>query len=102
MSERLQTIFMRRAMAKRRITNVVNRFNKVKNEENAQQTVTDLRSDMRNALVIFQDIDCQLLPLLEAAEANASPTDKLATSRTVTEDIIDSEEYTTNAEYAIF
>ena len=101
-SERLQTIFMRRTTAKRRITNVVNRFNKVKNEENARQTVTDLRSDMRNALVIFQDIDCQLSPLLEAAEANALPTDKPATSCTVTEDIIDSEEYTTNAEDVIF
>ena len=72
MSDRLQTICMRRTTAKRRITNVVNRFNKVKNEENAQQTVTDLRSHMRKALMTFQDIDRQLLPLLEAAEANAS------------------------------
>ena len=42
------------------------------------------------------------MPLLESAEANALPTDKPATSRTVTEDIIDSEEYTTNAEDVIF
>ena len=102
MFERLQTICMRRTTAKRRITNVANRFNKVKNEENAQRMVTDLRSDMRNALMTFQYIDRQLFPLLEAAEANALPTDKPATSRTVTEYIIDSEEFTTNAKCVIF
>ena len=42
------------------------------------------------------------MPLLEAAEANALPTDKPATSRTVNEDILDSEEYITTAEDMLF
>ena len=98
MTERLQTIVTRRSTAKRRITNVANRFHKVKTDNNAHQTVKDLRADMRSALHAFCEVDQQLAPLLEAAEANALPTDKPATSRTVSKDILDSEEYITTAE----
>ena len=52
----------------------------------ACQTVHDLRIDMRNALETFRAVDDQLRPLLEAAEANAFPTDKPIMSRTVSED----------------
>ena len=102
MTERLQTIVTRRSTAKRRITNIANRFNKVKTDNNAHQTVKDLRADMRSALQAFCEVDQQLMPLLEAAEANALPTDKPATSRTVNEDILDSEEYITTAEDMLF
>ena len=57
---------------------------------------------MRNALETFRAVDDLLRPLLEAAEANASPTDKPIVSRTVSEDIINSAEYITSAEYMLF
>ena len=44
-------------------------------------------------------VDDHLRPLLEAAEANALPTDKPIMSDTVSEDIINSAEYITSAEY---
>ena len=44
---------------------------------------TICRIDMRNALETFRAVDDQLRPLLEAAEANALPTDKPIMSRTV-------------------
>ena len=76
MSERLQTVLVRRTTAKRRITNIVSRFSGVATDDNAHQTVQDLRIDMRNALETFRAVDDQLRPLLEAAEANALPTEK--------------------------
>ena len=76
MSERLQTVLVRRTTAKRRITNIASRFSRVSTEDNACQTVHDLRTDMRNALETFRAVDDLLRPLLEAAEANALPTDK--------------------------
>ena len=47
-------------------------------------------------------VDDQLRSLLEAAEAKALPTDKPIISRTVGEDIIDSDEYITSAEDMLF
>ena len=84
MSERLQTVLVRRTTAKRRITNIASRFSMVLTDDNACQTVHDLWIDMRNALETFRAVDDQLRPLLEAAEANALPTDKPIMSRTVT------------------
>ena len=92
MSERLQTVLVRRTTAKRRITNNASRVSRVSTEDNACQTVHDLRTDMRNALETFRAVDDLLRPLLEAAEANALPTDKPIMSRTVSEDIINSAE----------
>ena len=97
-SERLQTVLVRRTTAKRRITNIEYRFSIVVTDDNAHQTVQDLRADMRNALETFRAGDDQLRPMLEAADANALPTDKPIISRTVSEDIIDSDEYITSAE----
>ena len=102
MSERLQTVLVRRTTAKRRITNITSRFSRVLTDDNACQTVHDLRIDMRNALETFRAVDDQLRPLLEAAEANALPTDKPIMSRTVSEDIINSAEYITSAEDMLF
>ena len=79
MSERLQTVFVRRTTAKRRITNIASRFSRVLTDDNAYQTVHDLRIDMRNALETFPAVDDQLRSLSEAAEANALPTE-LATA----------------------
>ena len=64
--------------------------------------VHDLRTDMRNALETFRAVDDLFGPLLEAAEANALPTDKPIMSRTVSEDIINSAEYITSAEDMLF
>ena len=102
MPERLQTVLVRRTTAKRRITNIASRFSRVLTYDNACQTVHDLRIDMRNALETFRAVDDQLRPLLEAAEANALPTDKPIMSRTVSEDIINSAEYITSAEDMLF
>ena len=102
MSERLQTVLVRRTTAKRRITNIASRFSRELTDDNACQTVHDLRIDMRNALETFRAVDDQLRPLLEAAEANALPTDKPIMSRTVSEDIINSAEYITSAEDMLF
>ena len=102
MSERLQTVLVRRTTAKRRITNITSRSSRVLTDDNACQTVHDLRIDMRNALEKFRAVDDQLRPLLEAAEANALPTDKPIMSRTVSEDIINSAEYITSAEDMLF
>ena len=102
MSQRLQTVLVRRTAAKRRITNIASRFARVSTEDNACQTVHDLRTDMRNALETFRAVDDLLRPLLEAAEANALPTDKPIMYRTVSEDIINSDEYTTRAEDMLF
>ena len=103
MSERLQTVLVRRTTAKRRITNIAaNRFSRVLTDDNACQTLHDLRIDMRNALETFRAVYDQLRPLLEAAEANALPTDKPTMSRTVSEDIINSAEYITSAEDMLF
>ena len=102
MSERLQTVLVRRTTAKRRITNIASRFSRVLTVDNACQTVHDLRIDMRNALETFRAVDDQLRPLLEAAEANALPTDKPIMSRTVSEDIINSADYITSAEDMLF
>ena len=102
MSERLQTVLVCRTTAKRRITNIVSRFSRVVTNDKAHQTVHDLRTDMRNALETFRAVDDQLRPLLKAAEANALPTDKPIISRTVSEDIIDSDEYITSAEDMLF
>ena len=102
MSERLQTVLLRRTTAKRRITNSASRFSRVSTEDNACQTVHDLRTDMRNALETFRAVDDLLRPLLEAAEANALPTDKPIMSRTVSEDIINFAEYITSAEDMLF
>ena len=57
---------------------------------------------MRNALETFRAVDDLLRPLLEATAANALPTDKPIVSRTVSEDIINSAEYITSAEYMLF
>ena len=102
MSERLQPVLIRRTTAKRRITNMASRFSRVLTDDNACQTVHDLRIDMRNTLETFRAVDDQLRPLLEAAEANALPTDKPIMSRTVSEDIINSAEYITSAEDMLF
>ncbi len=67
MSERLQTVLVRRTTAKRRITNIASRFSRVLTDDKACQTVHDLRIDMRNALETFRAVDDQLRPLLEAA-----------------------------------
>ena len=71
--------------AKRRITNIASSFTRVLTDDNACQTVHDLRTDMRNALGTFRAVDDQLKPLLEAAEANALPTNKPIMSRTVSD-----------------
>ena len=76
MSERLQTVLVRRTTAKRRKTNSSTRFARVSTEDNACQTVHDLGTDMRNALETFRADDDPSRTLLEAAEANALPTDK--------------------------
>ena len=102
MSERLHTVLVRRTTAKRRITNIASRFSRVLTDDNACQTVHDLRIDMRNALETFRAVDNQLRPLLEAAEANALPTDTPIMSRTVSEDIINSAEYITSAQDMLF
>ena len=54
MSEQLQTVLVRRTTAKRRITNIASRFSRVLTDDNACQTVHDLRIDMRNALETFR------------------------------------------------
>ena len=59
-------------LVKRRITNIANRFELIKGELNAQQTMQGLRDDMRDALSKFCDINEQLWPLLEAAEVSAA------------------------------
>ena len=87
---------------KRRITNITRRFSRVLTDDNACQTVRDLRTDMRNASETFRTVDDQLRPLLEAAEANALPTDKPIMSHTVREDIINYAEYITRAEDLLF
>ena len=46
MSERLQTVLVRRTTAKRRITNIASRFSRVLTDDNACQTVHDLRFDL--------------------------------------------------------
>ena len=102
MSERLQTVLVRRTTVKRRITNIASRFSRVSTEDNSCQTVHDLRTDMRNALETFRAVDDLLRPLLESAEANALPTDKPIMSRTVSEDIINSAKYITSAEDMLF
>ena len=84
------------------MTNIASRFSRVLTEDNACQTVHDLRIDKRNALETFRAVDDQLRPLLEAAEANALPTEKPNMSRTVSEDIINSAEYITSAEDMLF
>ena len=99
MAERLNTTFSRRTSSKRRITNIANRFELVKGELNAQQTMQGLRDDMRDALSKFCDINELLWPLLEAAEVSA--TDR-ATSHTASDDISDSDEYITKAEDTLF
>ena len=76
MSERLQIVLMRCTTAKQRITNISSRFSWVSTEDNACQTVHDKGTDMPNALATFRADDDLLRPLLEAAEANALPTDK--------------------------
>ena len=98
LNKRLHTVLVRRTTAKRRITNIASRFSRVLTDDNACQTVHDLRIDMRNALETFRAVDDQLKlrPLLEAAEANALPTDKPIMSRTV------SAEYITSAEDMLF
>ena len=93
---------VRRTTAKRRKTNIAIRFSRVSTEDNACQTVHDLRTDIRNALESFRAVDDLLRPLLEAAGANALPTDKPIMSRSVSEDIINSAEYITSAEDMLF
>ena len=68
MAERLNTTFSRRTSSKRRIMNIANRFEQIKGELNAQQTIQGLRDDMREALSKFGEINELLWPLLEAAE----------------------------------
>ena len=99
MAERLNTTFSRRTSSKRRITNIANRFELIKGELNAQQTMQGLRDDMRDALSKFCDINEQLWPLLEAAEVSAADR---ASSHTASDDISDSDQYITKAEDTLF
>ena len=57
MAESINTTFSRRTSSKRRITNIANRFDQIKSEINAQQTVQGLREDMREALTEFGEIN---------------------------------------------
>ena len=100
MTERLNTTFSRRTSSKRRITNIANRFEQIKGQLNAQQTVQGLRDDMRDALSKFGEINELLWPLLEAAEVSAA--DRTTTSHTASEDISDSDQYITKAEDTLF
>ena len=100
MAESINTTFSRRTSSKRRITNIANRFDQIKSEINAQQTVQGLREDMREALTKFGEINEHLWSLLEAAEVSAA--DRTTTSHTASEDISDSDQYTTKAEDTLF
>ena len=100
MAERINTTFSRRTSSKRRITNIANRFDQIKSEVNAQQTVQGLREDMREALTKFGEINEHIWSLLEAAEVSAA--DRTTTSHTASEDISDSDQYTTKAEDTLF
>ena len=100
MTERLNTTFSRRTSSKRRMTNIANRFEQIKGELNAQQTVQSLRDDMRDALSKFGEINELLWPLLEAAEVSAA--DRTTMSHTASEDISDSDQYITGAEDTLF
>ena len=100
MAESINTTFSRRTSSKRRITNIANRFDQIKSEINAQQTVQGLREDMRETLTKFGEINEHLWSLLEAAEVSAA--DRTTTSHTASEDISDSDQYTTKAEDTLF
>ena len=100
MAESINTTFSRRTSSKRRITNIANRFDQIKSEINAQQTVQGLREDMREALTKFGEINEHLWSLLEAAEVSAAY--RTTTSHTASEDISDSDQYTTKAEDTLF
>ena len=99
MAERLNTPFSRRTSSKRRITNIANRLDQIKGEVNAHQTAQGLREDKREVLSKFGEINEQLWSLLEAAEVSA---DRTTRSHTVIEDISDSDQYVTKAEYTLF
>ena len=49
MGERLNTTFSRRTSSKRRITNIANRFDQIKGEVNAHQTVGPTMSSRGHA-----------------------------------------------------
>ena len=100
MAESINTTFSRRTSSKRRITNIANRLDQIKIEVNAQQTVQGLREDMREAWTKFGEINEHLWSLLEAAEVSAA--DRTTTSHTASEDISDSDQYTTKAEDTLF
>ena len=100
MAERLNTTFSRRTSSQRRITNIAKWFEQIKGELNAQQTVQGLRDDMREELSKFCEINKLLWSLLEAAEVSAA--DRTTTSHTASEDISDSDQCITKAEYTLF
>ena len=97
MAESINTTFSRRTSSKRRITNIANRFDQIKSKVNAQQAVHGLREE---ALTKFGEINEHLWSLLEAAEVSAA--DRTTTSHTASEDISDSDQYTTKAEDTLF
>ena len=57
MAERSLTVLLRRASAKRRITNIATRFEHLKGEGDACETVQDFRKNMVGALDKFHKLD---------------------------------------------